>query len=239
MIVRRGDSVVHLITQPDHAALARRIMEHWTPLSAEPRRASILLAIGEHDNGWRELDAQPTIDANGQIVDFVSAPAAPKQAVWPRGVARLAADPLAAALVAHHAVTVYDRFRGEEAWRGFFPEMEDLRGQFLARTELSHQDLLRDYVYVRLGDLISLTFCAGWKEEQVYEGSRVRREDDRRVAVVPDAFDVPDIAIEVPALELPAQPFASESSFRDALAKGNRVTLTGTVRGELGGLDAR
>ena len=73
MIVRTSDHVWHLITQPDHAALARRIMERFVPLHDVERRASILLAVEEHDNGWRELDAAPTVNpANGQIFDFVS-----------------------------------------------------------------------------------------------------------------------------------------------------------------------
>jgi hypothetical protein len=40
-----------------------------------PRRDAILLAIAEHDNGWREVDVAPIVDeATGRIHDFVSAP---------------------------------------------------------------------------------------------------------------------------------------------------------------------
>jgi hypothetical protein len=229
MIVRSGDSVVHLITQPDHAALSRRIMEHWTPLAAEPRRASILHAIGEHDNGWREPDENPALAADGRVVDFVNAPAHVKQPVWSRGVARLAGNPLAAALVAQHAITVYDRFRADQEWFAFFAEMEASRDRFLARTGLAREPLLQDYTYVRLGDLISLTFCAGWRDEQTYNRWSVRLEASTHAVVTPDEFDAAEIAIDVPALELPDEPFKSESGFRDALAIARRVTLTGTV----------
>jgi hypothetical protein len=229
MIVRPGEGVVHLITQPDHAALSRRIMEHWIPLASEPRRTSILYAIGEHDNGWREPDQEPAIDATGRVVDFVNAPAHVKQPVWPRGVGRLAADPLAAALVAQHAITVYDRFRSDQGWSSFFAEMEALRDPFLARTGLTREELLHDYAYVRLGDLISLTFCAGWRDDPTYRRWRVRLEASTRVIVTPGEFDSAEIALEVPALELRDQPFESESKFRDALAAARRVTLTGTV----------
>ncbi len=38
VIVRPADGVRHLITQPDHAALAGRIMEHWASLATAERR---------------------------------------------------------------------------------------------------------------------------------------------------------------------------------------------------------
>ena len=103
-------------------------MEHCVPLATRSRRDAILHAVAEHDNGWAEEDAAPRVDpATGQIFDFVSAPAGIRQAVWPRGIARLADDPWAAALVAQHAITIYDRFRPREPWRPFFAEMEEAR----------------------------------------------------------------------------------------------------------------
>src|SRR5262245_49386437 len=103
-------------------------MERSVVLATRPRRNAILLAIGEHDNGWAEEDAAPTIDpASGAIADFVSVPLSVRHAVWPRGVARLADQPWAAALVAQHALTVYDRFRNVAEWASFFREMEEAR----------------------------------------------------------------------------------------------------------------
>ena len=73
MIVRQHDSSLLLITQPDHAALAARVMQHWVAngLPDHPHRSSILHAIAEHDNGWQEVDAAPLVDAAGRIADFV------------------------------------------------------------------------------------------------------------------------------------------------------------------------
>ena len=89
-----------------------------------PRRAAILLAIEEHDNGWREVDAAPVLDVTtGRILDFISAPDSVRRGVWPRGVQRLAAEPCAAALVAQHAMHVYGRYRTALEWRPFFAEM--------------------------------------------------------------------------------------------------------------------
>jgi len=111
VIVRPGPGVLQLITQPDHAHLARRIMERSVPLAARPRRDQILHAIAEHDNGWAEEDAAPTVDPRtGSVVDFISAPLSVRHGVWPRAIARLTADPWAAALVAQHAITVLRPF---------------------------------------------------------------------------------------------------------------------------------
>src|SRR3954454_8829585 len=159
MIVRPAEETVHLITQPDHAALAREIMEHCVPLTELPRQASILHAIGEHDNGWREPDEAPeTEPTTGAILDFVSARAEVRQGVWPRGVARLHDDPWAAALVAEHAIVVYDRFRAHDGWTVFFTEMEATRDRLIAGAGLELAELQNDYRFVRLGDLVSLAF---------------------------------------------------------------------------------
>jgi hypothetical protein len=230
MIVRRAKGALHLITQPDHAALARRIMERWDALREEVRRESILLAIGEHDNGWREPDAAPSIDsATGRVYDFINAPAAVRQSVWPRGVARLSHDPWAAALVAQHALTVYERYRTDETWSAFFREMADTRDGFLANTPDGLPQLTNDYDYVRIGDLISLIFCNEW-EEQSYKHWTFRRDGDR-VIVTPDPFDGRAIPIEITAIELANRPFVSNADLQAALHAAARTTLRGVCRG--------
>ncbi len=228
MIVRPAADALHLITQPDHAALSRRIMEHWVPLADHPRRASILLAIGEHDNGWREPDDTPTIDARGRVVDFVNIPVPIRQAIWPRGVARLAGDPWAAALVAQHAITVYSRYRSDAEWSTFFARMEATRDEWVEASRLPLATLLDDYPFVRLGDLLSLTFCTGWTDPQHYDAWTVVHHADR-VVVTPDGFAEGALHMKVPAVELPSQPFPSEGRLRAALATAPRVTLTGVI----------
>ena len=73
MIIRPAPDRIHLITQPDHAKLARTIMEQCAPLASRPRRDVILHAIGEHDNGWAEEDGSPAVHrTTGRIVDFLT-----------------------------------------------------------------------------------------------------------------------------------------------------------------------
>jgi len=204
-------------------------MEHCVPLAARPRRDAILHAIAEHDNGWAEEDAAPTVNpTTGTVVDFVSAPLSVRHAVWPRGVARLADNPWAAALVAQHALTVYDRFRSETEWTAFFAEMEAARGAMLRASRMPLDDLVADYAFVRLADLISLTFCTGWTDEHRFADWTVQLSGTR-VVVTPGAFGGMRIPIEIKAREIRNQPFRLDAELRDVLSEANTTTLRGQV----------
>ena len=229
MIVRSTPDAIHLITQPDHAHLARRIMEHCVPLATRPRRDAILHAIAEHDNGWAEEDAMPTVDRRtGLVVDFISAPLSVRHAVWPRAIARLAGDSWAAALVAQHAITVYDRFRSDPEWTSFFAAMEAARDVMLRASGLPHDDLPADYAFVRLADLISLTFCAGWTDEQRF-GDWAVRLSGTRVVVTPDPFGGATIPIAIETRTIREGPFRSDAELRDAFKGASAATLRGEV----------
>ncbi len=235
MIVRPNGLSLLLITQPDHAALAARIMRAWKAdgLPASGRRADILVAVEEHDNGWREPDAAPIVQ-DGKLRDFVSVPDEVRRAVWPRGVSRLAGTPYAAALVAQHALHIHRRYRGDADWAAFFTEMEAAREQHLGAAGLrSHDELRRDYLFVRLGDLASLTFCNGWRERQSDDsgsGYAVHLEEDR-LLVTPDPFEGRDVPFAVPARELPAEATGSADEARRAFAAAVPRMLTGLARG--------
>ena len=228
MIVRRGPGVLHLITQPDHAALARRIMEHWSSLAKAERRRDILAAIEHHDRGWAEPDAAVSVDpATATICDFVAVPADVRQSVWPRSVAALAPAPWAAALVAHHAVTVYDRYRQDAAWHDFFPAMTALRDEHLARAAGDLKALVRDSVYLRLGDLVSLTFCTGAAAPQSL-GPWTIRLTGAQVQVTPNPFAI-DLPFAVEAREIPDVPYPTDEALRSAVADGRSRALEGLM----------
>lgn len=231
MIVRILPKAIQLITQPEHAGLAGQIMARSSSLRHHARRDSILLAVTEHDNGWREEDDAPFVDPeSGDVVDFVRAPLAVRHRVWPRAVARLVQDPWAAALVAQHAITVYDRFRADQAWTTFFSEMELLRDRMLREAGGSRAGLDADYVYVRLGDLISLAFCTGWTDEHRFAQWTVRL-DGRRVVVRPDPFDGAVIPIQIAARQIGRRRLASHHELREMLRASATVQLDGEVAG--------
>jgi Protein of unknown function (DUF3891) len=230
MIVRSSLRHLLLITQPDHARLARRIMERCVPLAAHPRRDVILHAIQEHDNGWSEEDASPTVNSStGEIVDFVNAPAEVRQRVWTRGVARLADDPWAAALVAQHAIVIYDRFHSDAAWAPFFDAMRLERDSMIRATGGAPDDLRSDYEFVRLADLTSLTFCTGWTGEQRF-GDWVVQLSGTRV-FTPDVFGGAEIPIDIVANDIANRRFSSNDELREALRGAATRTLRGTVVG--------
>jgi hypothetical protein len=237
MIIRPHGSTQLLITQPDHAALAGRIMERWAAddFPASPRRPEILRAIAEHDNGWLDVDAAPLVDpATGNLLDFIHASDDVRQGVWPRGVDRLAQTPYAAALVAQHALEIYARYRPEALWRPFFAGMKAAREGHLRRASLSLDELQRDYLFVRAGDLISLTFCNAWQEEQTIDRRYRIRLDGDELLIAPDPFAGGIIPLEIAGAEMPKAAFWAAADTQETFQRARRVRLRGTLRGHAG-----
>jgi hypothetical protein len=232
MIVRHDGDHSLLITQPDHAHLAGFVMAHCTALSDHPRRREILRAVTDHDAGWGPEDAAPRLNPDTrEIADFIGSPAEVRQGVWPRTVAMLAdGDPWAAALVAQHAITVYNRLHANPDWQPFFERMAELRDELVLEGDLTLEDLEADYVFVRLGDLISLMFCTRSDDLNQFAGWSVTRTDDR-VFVDPDLFGGATIPIEISARVLPRQRFPSNEALRAALRDAETTTLRGVVSG--------
>jgi hypothetical protein len=223
MIIRPADGGDLLITQPDHAALAGRIMEAWRAdgLDENPRREAILLAVREHDNGWAEPDATPMLGADGKVLDFMTAPDALKRAVWPRAIANLARHHYAAALVAQHALHVYRRYRDNAGWADFFTAMETARRAYMGLSGVGLETLMLDYRFVRIGDLLSLTFCNAWTDEQRDDtGTEYRAVlAGDRLLITPDPF----AGLEVP-LEIEGRTTADGAP--------RRVTVRGVATGQ-------
>lgn len=231
MIVRSFPERLELITQPDHARLAREVMDHCVPLANEPRREAILLAVSEHDSGWAGPDTAPAVNpATGGVADFINAPTGVRQAVWTRSVAALEGHPWAAALVAQHALTVYDRFRSDREWTAFFDGMETSRAALLRSAGLPLDHLVADYAFVRLADLISLAFCSGSIDEQRFDAFTVRLHG-RRVVVTPDVFGGAAIPFAIEARVIPNRPFETD----DALHRALRTATTAMLRGDAAG----
>jgi hypothetical protein len=228
MIIRPKDDGLTCITQPDHAQMAGRVMAACPALPAG-RRALILRAVAEHDNGWDEEDAAPLLDSSsGEMLDFLSVPAEVKQRVWPRAVNRLRDTPWAAALVAHHAVTAYERLRADLAWTSFFPVMEALRDQMQGQTEWSAETLRADYAVLRMGDLISLAFCTEAEVALTFDRWTVQRRGTQ-VVVTPDLFGGAAVPFEVTGWRLFKRAFADGADVRGAMAAAEMVSLAGDV----------
>src|ERR1700730_8435544 len=118
MIVLDAGPDLLLVTQPDHARFAADLLTLWNGagLAENPRRAALLLACREHDNGWREADSAPRCDPDGGPYDFVGIPAEARFEIWRRGTARYARrDPYAALLITRHALALHRRYQAPGA----------------------------------------------------------------------------------------------------------------------------
>ena len=229
MIIRPGATPL-LITQPDHAALSYQLMQQWRTggLPDSPRRDAILLAVREHDHGWTPLDAAPRRDAAGRVLDFMSESITNKQGVWRNVIAHVDHTPYAAALIAQHAVHVYRRYRDDPEWKAFFEDLKTLRDAALARTPHDEQTMLDDYRFVRIGDLLSLTFCNVWTDPQRDDCDaaceiRLMGSD---LVITPDPFAGAQVDFAIDAREIPEGP-VDEAAF----ARMPRVPLQGVARG--------
>ncbi|HZI80205.1 MAG TPA: DUF3891 family protein [Vicinamibacterales bacterium] len=222
-----------LITQPDHAALAATIMRGWESggLPESPRHVAIMLAIQAHDNGWQEADAEPCLDpATGRVLDFVHVPEDVRHAVWKRGVGRLTGEPYAAALVAQHAVHIYRRMRQQPGWRQFFVDMTAARDEHLTASHETVETLQREYAFLRLADLASLTFCGVDTGGQAHEMGYDITLEGTRLLVSPDPFKGATFDISIEGREL-ASAFASVADARAAWQAAPRRRLSGVVTG--------
>ncbi|HEX5758743.1 MAG TPA: DUF3891 family protein [Thermoanaerobaculia bacterium] len=167
IVVDEGSSFL-LVTQPDHARFSGELLSLWRAdgLPAHPRRADLLFAAREHDNGWREADAAPRWDAaRGRPHDFTSLPAADRVEIWERGVARYAGSrPYAALLIVRHALQLFGERRGDPGWEGLFALLDELAAELFATTGAGAEELAADYRFLDLADLASLAVCSHWLE---------------------------------------------------------------------------
>jgi hypothetical protein len=220
MIIRPHGDKQLLITQPDHAELAGHIMARWKAdgLPQNSRRSVILKAVFEHDNGWAILDAKPMLGEDGAVLDFMTLPDYAKRDVWPRAIAGVCQEPYAAALVAQHAIHIYRRYRPDPEWAVFFEALETARHAYLGITGTAIETLTRDYFFLRMGDLISLTWCNAWTGEQKDDtGSPyVIRPEGDRIVITPDPFAGESVEMTIAGREHPG---------------GAEVTLRGVVTG--------
>jgi hypothetical protein len=238
MIVREdGDSFL-LITQPDHARLAHDLVAamRTEPILQTASRETVLFATREHDNGWLEVDAEPTIDtATGRPCDFIAGPARIKHELWPRGIRRAAqTNPRAGALIAQHAITVYAYRATEPEWRPFFGPItalrDDLLDQIGAEDGATREAFDREYRCVRLGDSFSLQFCNGWTTAQETYGYKAELRGSSLV-ISPDPFAGGSVPLRVLARRVPARRYASDADLRRAVARAVPEFLEGEARG--------
>jgi hypothetical protein len=209
-------------------------MNEWRRdgLPESPLRDVILAAVREHDNGWIEEDRAPIVDTGtGRLLDFISAPEPIRQRIWPRAVERLQREPYAAALVAEHALNVYEHYRDRPAWSGFFDQMETLRDMALAKAPpRTRAELRRDYFFIRIGDLASLAFCNAWREPQKL-GRYELHLHGTELRFIPDPFNGKQVPLTVRARRMANRAYMSAAEAARAFETAEVVEIAGRAIG--------
>jgi hypothetical protein len=233
VIIRTSGDELLLIKQTDHAALAERIIAAWRrdDFPSLPRHDEILVAARRHDDGWIDEDEAPLVNAQtGALLDYVNAPDDIRRGIWPRGVERLSASPYVAALVAQHALHLFDKYRGDPEWGPFFDRMERLRTAHLeAAAPSTDEELRRDYFFVRMADLLSLQFCDDWREPQRI-GEFESCWDGTRLTITPDPFGGATVSMSISARRLPNVRFDARAAAA-AFAEAPLLTISGIAAG--------
>jgi hypothetical protein len=174
IVTERGDKFL-LFTQPDHAALAGALMALWRRdgLPDHPRRRELLLAIREHDNGWREADAAPRTDsASGRPLTFHDVAPTDRLAIWKRGTQRYAADhPFTALLILRHAIEIHRSYWSSAGWKEFGEELAKLEEELLGTFGAARSMVDKDYKLLELADTLSLGACGALGEHHSGEAS--------------------------------------------------------------------
>jgi hypothetical protein len=237
MIVRDEGMTLLLITQPDHARVSADLVAafHTEPALRTTARDTILLATREHDNGWAEVDAEPTIEPTGRPRDFMTGPAGVRRELWTRGIARVAKmDPHAGALVAQHALTVYAYRQGDPAWKPFFASIFTLRDDLLQQLGLAtgapRDAFDLEYRCVFLGDALSLQWCNAWSGPEEPLGYHATMEGDALI-VSPDPFAGATVPFRVLGRRIPARRYRDDADLRETLTEAVPILVDGEVKG--------
>ncbi len=207
MIVAPTPRRTRLVTQSDHARLAADLLRlmRLPELIAHPRRALLLRAVSEHDNGWWEADAAPRLDAaGGMALDFRHFPPDLRQEIWRRGVERFSGDdPYLAALIATHALRLLPRVAQapeEPSWAALRADLEGRRVELLAAAGETLATLALDDLWLEVADGLSLSACTG--------AAGFVRRPGWQVEVAEDfGAHTAETADEARAVELRLQPF--------------------------------
>ena len=178
MIVVTEQDTWRFITQPDHAAFAAELLSLWRAegVPEHPRRADLLFAVREHDNGWREADAAPRWDPQRRRPhDFLTMPRPARIEIWERGVSRFAGGhPRAALLITRHARRLHRDRRGDEAWAGLLETFDELERGLAEATGATEEEIAADDRLLDRSDTLSLAACSGRTDPFERHGVRAR-----------------------------------------------------------------
>lgn len=192
MIVRElGDDRLLCIRQTTHALVSQTFCRYWgNERFAQPQPFDVvLMAIGQHDNGWMEWEEAPEVRPDGYPMDFLAGPSiSTKIDIWQRGMDRAYAQhPYAGLLIGEHAAYLYrndlSHLQGtvKAQVEAFLADHEarvaETRKAFAAAPDwaaaLEPARLHANTRLLQFGDSMSLRLCVPWAAEGVMENCPV------------------------------------------------------------------
>ena len=186
MIVTSTPFGSRLVTQSDHARLAAEMLRLFRlpELIDQPRRAVLLRAIAEHDNGWWEADSAPRLDESlTGALDFRALEPQLRREIWRRGVERFADEsPYLAALIGTHSLRLLRRIQRrpqDPPGAAFREEMEVRQSELLEASGETLASLALDDPWLEVADNLSLAVCTGEASFVSMPGWRAEVAGDR------------------------------------------------------------
>jgi hypothetical protein len=228
MIVVTEQDTWLFITQPDHAAFAAELLSLWRAegVPDHPRRAALLFAVREHDNGWREADAAPRWDQERRRPhDFLTMPREARIEIWERGVSRFAGErPEAALLITRHARRLHRDRRGDAEWVGLLETLDELERGLVEATGATEAEIAADDRLLDRADLLSLAACNGWTDPFERHGVRARLRDG---ILSLDPFPLAGATtFRVPCRRIPIRDYGGDAALGGELAAARWGDLT-------------
>lgn len=228
MIVVTEQDTWRFITQPDHAAFAAELLSLWRAdgVPEHPRRAALLFAVREHDNGWRETDAAPRWNPERRRPhDFLTMPRPARIEVWERGVSRFAGEhPYSALLITRHARRLHRDRRGAEGWQELLETLDELERGLAEATGATEEEIAADDRLLDRADTLSLAACSGWTDPFELHGVRARlHEGSLRLDPFPLAGAT---TFRIPCRRVAARDYGGDAALGGELAAARWTELT-------------
>lgn len=218
-----------IIYQPAHALLSAQVAGHWRATARPPRWGETVVAVAQHDNGWKEWEDAPRLTEGGTPVNFTEMALPDAIDQWHRGVARGAHQSCwVGLLISIHGTALYETHRGKsEALDRFLDEQHAQQKRWIAELGASEEEVSAAYAMVRWTDWFSLLL--GWRRVPA-DGSPVelgegpdgvayfiRQCPDATFTVDPWPFDPDSFTLTVEARHVAQPTFADSAALAAAL----------------------
>jgi Protein of unknown function (DUF3891) len=261
MLFREDGEAAVAIAQPSHAWLSGQLARAWgnERFAVPSPREEVCLGAEQHDIGWLEWEAAPTLNPQtGRPHAFMEVGAATHIGLWTRGVRlALAYGHYPALLVSLHAKTIYETYYdfakaapAEAARvRAFLAEQDSLRRDLLAAlagekrdaADVAPETVERNRLLVAATDRMSLEICWGVRGEKrvpdvpATGGGRTELRlrapagDPASLELDPWPFAADRVAVLCEGRRLAGR-FADEAAMRRALSSAPPAAIAATLR---------